>query len=843
MEFSARGGSFIFKSIRYQLIFMVSLLVILALGVAMTVSYYLISTDFEGHIEQTNAVMAESLASNIRQFMTNAYNISADLAKNPDVIGFNPSKQQAAVMDTVTQHPFFQLVITHKLNGDQTARSSGPLTNRVDRWWFQKFMAEKKPYIGASYYSVFSNTAVTTMVHGIYDGDELVGLVMANIQTTTLQPMVEKYNSGAGNYAYLLDGDGMVVVHPDKQQIVELYNYKTQKKVSLKKDAQGHIVRDVNGNEVTEEVDFKVPVKLKAIIDKVMKGETGIGEYTDFDGNDYVCAYRSIPLPGNSSPWNLIMVQKKSTAFAFLRDVAAKSLVIVFLVLLIAIILTYWFANRITKPLITIAGATERIAAGELDVIVERHGTRDEIGALEKSIQCMVDNLQQMMGDLESKNSLLAKEVRERKQIQATLAISEEKYSKAFRYAADVIGLVNLKTEKYIEVSEAFFRVFGYSREEVIGARSAELGLWYVAEERSKIFEMLRDGLSVRNYEVCWRTKGGAQRLGLFSLEEIDIGGQCHLLHVWHDITEAKQAEEALIKANDDLEIKVKVRTQELTVANKELQTMNQAVSHTLQELQHTQQQLIQSGKMASLGGLVAGVAHEINTPIGVSVTAASYFAGLSKKISRMYHEGDLAREDLEDYLVQTEQSMSILTANLERAADLINSFKKVSVDQSSERKRLFSVAEYLGEIILTLHPKFKNTHIKIGVEGDEQLEIYGYAGAFAQIITNLLDNSLVHAYEKHNQTGRIGISFNAVGQDFHLIYTDDGKGMSHETITHIFDPFFTTNRGQGGTGLGMHIVYNIVTRNFDGMIECSSVQGQGTTFKIIFPFKQEVGV
>lgn len=827
-----------FRSIRYQLIFMVCVLVILALSVSMSVSFYLTSKDFEIHMKQTNTVMAESLAANIRQFMENSYNISVEIAENPDIIGFDPIKQKTVLVEATTAHPFFQLLITHQLNGDQTARSSGSLTNRSERWWFKKFMEEKKSYIGNSYYSVFSNTAVSTMVHGIHKEKELIGVLMVNVETATLQPMVEKYNSGPGSYAYLLDGEGVVVVHPDKRQISELYNYKTQKKVILKRDKQGRALRDEKGNELTEEVDLSIPPELKKIIDKVLNGDTGIGEYKDFAGNEYVCAYRSIPLPGGSDPWNLLMVQKKSTALAFLTEVAGKSFFIGLFVLGISIVLTYWFANRITKPLIAIVGATQRIAEGDLEVKVERRGTEDEIGILENSIYGMAQNLQKMMGELANKNDLLGKEIIEREQVQAILAISEEKYSKAFHYAADVIGLMQLSTEKYVEVSDAFFTVFGYSRAEVIGYSSADLGLWCNIEEREKMFELLATGQTVRNFEVCWRTKAGVARLGLCSIERIDINGQGYLLHVWHDITEAKQAEEALRSAKDDLEIKVEIRTQELTAANEELQAMNEALSHALQELRHTQEQLIQSGKMASLGGLVAGVAHEVNTPVGVSVTAASYLAGLSKQISKRYHDGNLERQDLENYLGETEQSMTILLANLERAAHLINSFKKVSVDQSSDDKRQFLVAEYLGEIILTLHPKFKNTQLEISLAGDENLEIYGHAGAFAQIITNLLENSLAHGYENKEQVGNIRIAFGAVDRMFHLTYTDDGKGMSAETITQIFEPFFTTKRGQGGTGLGMHIVYNLVTQTFRGKIQCSSVQGQGTTFTIIFPMK-----
>lgn len=217
------------KSLRSQLIIIVSVMVILTLSTSMSVSFYLNSNDFEQHIRETNSIMAESLAANIRQYMENAYNISFELSENPDIINFIPEKQSIMLEDSIKHYPFFQLFATHSLNGDQVARSSGVLANRSDRWWFKKFLVEKKDYIGHSYYSVFSNTAIITMIHGIYDKEALVGVLMSDIETKTLQPMVEKYNSGPGSYAYILDGSGFVVVHPDKKQVSEIYNYKTQK--------------------------------------------------------------------------------------------------------------------------------------------------------------------------------------------------------------------------------------------------------------------------------------------------------------------------------------------------------------------------------------------------------------------------------------------------------------------------------------------------------------------------------------------------------------------------------------------------------------------------------------
>ncbi len=390
-----------FKSIRHQFIFMNCSLVIFAILVSMSVSYYLTSSGYEKNIKQTNTVMAESLAANIGQFMQNAYNLNAQLAINTDMIGNNGAKQKSILEDTVKRYPFFQQLASHKLNGNQTARSTGALANRADRWWFKKFMTEKKSYITKSYYSIAGNMAVTTAVNGMYNGDQLVGVMMADIETSTLQQMVEKYNVGTGSYAYLLDGDGVVVAHPDKTQVTELYNYKLQKKVILKKDTQGNIIRDEKGNQQTEEVDFPVSPTLKSIIDKVLKGEIGTGEYTDGNGDKYICAYRSIPMPGGSDPWNLIMVQKESSALAFINDVTIKNIFIGIFVILISALLSYWFANRVSKPLIQIVNVTEHIKNGDLTVRVDVHSD-NEIGILAQNFNKMVDDLQNMIKDIYS---------------------------------------------------------------------------------------------------------------------------------------------------------------------------------------------------------------------------------------------------------------------------------------------------------------------------------------------------------------------------------------------------------------------------------------------------------
>jgi signal transduction histidine kinase len=290
-----------------------------------------------------------------------------------------------------------------------------------------------------------------------------------------------------------------------------------------------------------------------------------------------------------------------------------------------------------------------------------------------------------------------------------------------------------------------------------------------------------------------------------------------------------------LQQVHEQLEDKVEQRTEELLVKNQELQ-------QALENLKQTQDQLVHAEKMASLGNLVAGIAHEINTPVGVGVTATSHLQKVTKDFAHLYSVGNVKRRDLTNYLAESDEALTIIFSNLERASQLIRSFKQVSVDQSSEARRVFNVKQYLGEILLSLHPKLKRTQHKITVQCDENLQMDSFPGAFGQIITNLVMNSIIHAYEP-DRAGQLTITIEPEEeQRICLIYSDDGKGMERDVVAQIFNPFFTTKRGMGGTGLGLYILYNIVKQQFGGSIECVSEPGKGTKFIIDIPVGRETG-
>lgn len=256
-------------------------------------------------------------------------------------------------------------------------------------------------------------------------------------------------------------------------------------------------------------------------------------------------------------------------------------------------------------------------------------------------------------------------------------------------------------------------------------------------------------------------------------------------------------------------------------------------------ELQRTQEQLVQSEKMSALGRLVAGVAHEINTPIGVGVTAVSYLEQRTRDFSKLYEENRMKKSDLESFVKSAQESTVIIQANLRRASELIRSFKQVSVDQSNEERRRFPIVEYIEDILRSLQPTIKKNKQNITVTGNRELTITSYPGAISQIVTNLVMNSLTHAFDP-NDEGNMFVQIESYEGELRIQYKDDGKGMPNEVADKIFDPFFTTNRSQGGTGLGMNIVYNLVTQKLGGKIQCLSEPNQGTLFIINIPFEQE---
>ena len=268
-----------------------------------------------------------------------------------------------------------------------------------------------------------------------------------------------------------------------------------------------------------------------------------------------------------------------------------------------------------------------------------------------------------------------------------------------------------------------------------------------------------------------------------------------------------------------------------------ELRASKEKAENALHELNAAQQNLIDAERLAALGGLVAGVAHEVNNPIGISLTVASSFARRTEAFEDELRSGNgLRRSQLDEFVKTSRDAAQQLVGNLHRAGELIQSFKQVAVDRSHAERRTFSLSEATDQIIASLRPALKKASIALSVEVPENLVVEGYPGSYGQILTNLFLNAVNHAFPD-GRSGTITISAKPRGaDDVEIIFSDDGAGMTPDVQRQAFDPFFTTRRNEGGTGLGLHIVYNLVTQQLGGRMMLDSRPGQGTTFRIIMP-------
>lgn len=278
--------------------------------------------------------------------------------------------------------------------------------------------------------------------------------------------------------------------------------------------------------------------------------------------------------------------------------------------------------------------------------------------------------------------------------------------------------------------------------------------------------------------------------------------------------------------------------TQNLTVGLEErVYKRTQELNQSLATLKEAQGQLIESEKMAALGNLVSGVAHEVNTPLGNAMTGGSIILRESKLMQASLTDGTLKRSIMDEKLDMIIQSATLMMKSLNSAADLVKNFKRISVDQSIDDLRDFDVRNYIETVAQTYHNKLANKGIEIEIISQPTIMIYSYPGSFAQIISNLINNALLHAFEGKEQGAKITIELELMDEYLLVRFGDNGVGVDADILPRIFEPFVTSKRNAGGTGLGMNIIYNIITQKLKGVINVESKIKEGTIFNIHLPY------
>jgi signal transduction histidine kinase len=304
------------------------------------------------------------------------------------------------------------------------------------------------------------------------------------------------------------------------------------------------------------------------------------------------------------------------------------------------------------------------------------------------------------------------------------------------------------------------------------------------------------------------------------TLHHIHAKNQDFKVILLKDISNRITIEQQLQDLNATLEEKVDIRTRE--------------IQNKMDELQEAQNQLILSEKMSALGQMVSGLSHEVNTPLGIGVTAVSFMKEKIKSLDNLFQANELRKSDLEKTIHALKETADVLSSNLNRAAHLMNSFKQVSVDQTVFDTRIINLYEYSNQVITSLSPKVKNFCVEL--DGERDIEFLTIPGAWSQIITNLITNSVDHGFQNGSSGQYIHIELQRRENTVIFDYNDNGRGLSEEEQQKIFEPFFTSNRAAGNTGLGMHLIFNMIQNQLHGTINHFIPENGGTGFRISIP-------
>ncbi|RFP10856.1 HAMP domain-containing protein [Duganella sp. BJB475] len=482
--------------------------------------------------------------------------------------------------------------------------------------------------------------------------------------------------------------------------------------------------------------------------------------------------------------------------------------------LALGVVLFYAFTHGIGRRLHALTDQSQQMALGDYNKALPVEGD-DEIAVFTHTLNAMSAALRERIEQLE--------------QSQRRLSESEARFKTLFDMAPLPLT-VSDRDGRIVAANRAVTHTFGSGAANLIGKRSDEVPFWASTLERDRIWKMYQtDGAVHGAIAGVLLPDGSVGSVAIWS-SSLTLDGNDSIIWALLDLTEELNAKRELKDLNISLESRVRERSAALERANADLST-------ALETLQHTQDELLAAEKMASLGSLVAGIAHELNTPIGNSLLASTALRDRVVEFDQHVAAGALRRSELIAHLEEVRLASQLISGSLHKAAELISSFKQIAVDQTNDQRRRFDLLSAVHDTMATYMPRLRRAECEVVLQIPERLSFDSYPGALYQVLNNLVNNTLNHAFDQR-KGGTITVRAEAVDDDIvELMFSDDGVGMPEDVLRRVFDPFFTTKMGQGGTGLGMNIVYNIVTGVLGGRITIDSAPNVGTAVRMLLPY------
>lgn len=385
----------IFKQLLFPMIAIVSVLsIVLASAIVLTVS-----KSYEKEVLEQNLDKSKLVAGEISAFMDGAYGLTEELSKNPSILTMNTDVQTQILADCVSRNPYLELLYIQGTDGMQTGRSSGKLADRSTRWWFVQTMQEQKAFVSKSYYSVNTGMPCASIFFPMYKADNLLGVFAVDIKLDYLQSLIEQFSDAeGGEYSFVIDGEGVVVAHPDNTRIAELYNYVNLTRTVSQKDASGNPLTDEKGNILTEEQPITVSDSYRKVIADVMAGNAGSGKISN-EGTSYYVSYASIPLKGESDSWSVITVQTVSSAMSMVYFIILISLIAAVLAIVVAVLIIAKIAHKLTSPIQTLTELVTAAAEGDFSRHADESSS-NELGTLAAGFNKMSNRISTTLGEM-----------------------------------------------------------------------------------------------------------------------------------------------------------------------------------------------------------------------------------------------------------------------------------------------------------------------------------------------------------------------------------------------------------------------------------------------------------
>jgi PAS domain S-box-containing protein len=476
-----------------------------------------------------------------------------------------------------------------------------------------------------------------------------------------------------------------------------------------------------------------------------------------------------------------------------LRSAAGRFAVLAAIFAALSLLASLRVARTIRAPLAEAEASMRAVVAGDTDRPVPGLDAGDEIGAMARSIEAF------------------RREVAGIRRREEEHGEQERRWYRMLETSPIGIAIVSAVDGRAIFRNRRYDELYGHPTD-ALGDAPRPPDQFADPADAVRLSEAVMRGGGVSGWQASMRRADGTAWWGLLDVRPIEFAGRPAHVYWVYDDTDRRTADEETRRAKE-------------------------AAERALHELAEAQRNLIEAEKLAAIGGLVAGVAHEINNPVGVGITVAS---GLEHRVGRFEDElahGQLRRSRLDEFVAGVRDAARQLVANLTRAGDLVQSFKQVAVDRTHSERRAFDLADVTEQIASSLRPSLGHGGHGLTLDVPHGLVLDSYPGAWGQVVTNLFVNALTHAWPPGRGPGRMMLTARRLAPDrVEVVFADDGVGMSGEVARRAFEPFFTTRRGAGGSGLGLHIVYNIVTHRLGGRIALETAPGEGCRFRISLP-------